>query len=135
MRKVEIEENEDIFQKYVYKDGQEITFDVEFLYGVLNFCNQVIQSQPQVAVPMVYAESTNVITERDNPNEVVRVDTTWKNFPNVRSFMNTSFSEQGAVPIATLLSLMARQIEQALTDKHIENIQNGIAIENKNEQE
>lgn len=132
MRKVEIE---DIFQKYVYKDGQEITFDVQFLYGVLNFCNQVIQSQPQVAVPMMYAESTNVITERDNPNEVIRVDTTWKNFPNVRSFMNTSFSEQGAVPIVTLLSLMARQIEQALTDKHMENIQNGIAIENKNEQE
>lgn len=132
MRKVEIE---DIFQKYVYKDGQEITFDVQFLYGVLNFCNQVIQSQPQVSVPMMYAESTNVITERDNPNEVIRVDTTWKNFPNVRSFMNTSFSEQGAVPIVTLLSLMARQIEQALTDKHMENIQNGIAIENKNEQE
>ena len=134
MRKVEIEENEDIFQKYVYKEGQEITFDVQFLYGVLNFCNQVIQSQPQVAVPMMYAESTNVITERDNPNEVVRVDTTWKNFPNVRSFMNTSFSEQGAVPIVTPLSLMARQIEQALTNKHMENIQNGIAIENKNEQ-
>ena len=134
MKKVEIEENEDIFQKYVYKEGQELTFDVEFMYGILNFCDQVIQSQPQVAVPMVYAESTNVITERDNPNEVIRIDTTWKEFPNVRSFMNTSFSEQGAVPIATLQTMIANQVKQGLYNKHMENIQNGIAIENTNEQ-
>lgn len=133
MRKVEIEENEDIFQKYVYKEGQELIFDVEFMYGILNFCDQIIQSQPQVAVPMMFAESTNVITERDNPNEVIRIDTTWKEFPNVRSFMNTSFSEQGAIPIATLPTMMANQIKQGLYNYHKTNIKNGITIENKNE--
>ena len=133
MKKVEVEENVDIFQKYVYKKGQELLFDVEFLYGILNFCDQVIQTQPQVAVPMVYAESTNLITEKNNTNEVVRVDTTWKEFPSVRSFMNTSFTEQGAIPVATLITLLANQIKQGLYNIHRENIENGIAIENTDE--
>lgn len=129
MQKVEDNQEEvNIFEKYVYKEGQEILLDVEFLYGVLNFCDQVIQSQPQVAIPMVYAESSHLITERDNPNEVIRIDTDWKEFPSIRSFMNTSFSEKGGIPIATFLTMLANQIKQGLYNVHKENINNGIAI-------
>jgi hypothetical protein len=82
---------------------------------------------------MVYAESTNLITEKNKANEVIRVDTTWKEFPSVRSFMNTSFTEQGAIPVATLITLLANQIKQGLYNIHRENIENGIAIEQTDE--
>lgn len=117
----------DIFETHGYKQGQELIIKAEFLLGVLNFCERVIESQPKVAVPMIYPSDVREIKDK-NSQELVRVDFDWKEYPNISSFLNTAHQENAAVPIATELGLFATQIKQAIGHYHIDNIEKGVAV-------
>lgn len=116
----------DIFETHGYKQNQEILINAEFLLGVLSFCRRVQDSQPKVAALLQYPSDIKLVKEKDS-EELVRADIEWKNHSR-KSFANTAFTEQGGVPIVTDLSMYALQIENALTDTHVKNINEGIAI-------
>jgi hypothetical protein len=118
----------EIFHTHGYKKGTEVLIDAEFLMGVLSYVDRVIESQPKIAVPMVYPKESLEIKEKDS-DELIRVDVNWVEYPSQRSFANTAFGENGAVPIQTELSLLGFQIKQALYEYHQRNINNGIAVE------
>ena len=126
------EDNINIFDQYGYKEGQEVLINAEFLIGVLSFCNRVDEQQPKLAVPLQYPKTSLPITDRET-KEIIRVDIDWEDYPSSRSFANTAFSEKGAVPVMTELGLFSFQIQQALYDYHKKNIENGIAIPFKTE--
>lgn len=120
------EEIQDVFETHGYAKNQEILINAEFLIGVLAFCRKVQDSQPKVAALTQYPKDVKIITNRES-GEIDRVDIDWE-VHSKKSFANTAFSEQGGVPIITDLSMYALQIENALIEKHIENINNGVAI-------
>lgn len=117
---------QDPFETHGYKQGQEVLVDAEFLVGVLAFCRRVQDSQPKVAALLQYPKVVNVIKDKKN-KEVLRVDIDWENHSK-NSFANTAFTETGGVPIITDLGMYALQIENALTAKHLENINSGVAL-------
>lgn len=117
---------QDPFETYGYKAGQEVLIDAEFLVGVLAFCRRVQDSQPKVAALLQYPKTVNVIKDKKS-EEVVRVDIDWENHSK-NSFANTAFTEVGGVPIITDLGMYALQIENAITAKHLDNINNGVAL-------
>lgn len=117
---------EDIFETHGYNQSQELLIPAEFLLGVLAFCRRVQDSQPKVAALMQYPKAVNPIKDKET-GEVTRIDYEWENHSKT-SFANTAFQENGAVPIVTDLSMYALQIENALENIHINNINNGVAI-------
>ena len=124
---MEEQENiEDVFLTHGYAQNQDILINAEFLLGVLSFCRRVQDSQPKVAALLQYPSDIRLVKEKDS-EEVVRADIEWKNHSR-KSFANTAFTEQGGVPIVTDLAMYALQIENALTDTHVKNINEGIAI-------
>ncbi len=122
-----------IFETHGYIPNQEILISPEFLIGVLSFCQRVDSQQPKLAVPMQYPAQSLPITDRES-GEVLRVDTEWKEYPTARAFANTAFSENGAIPVMTELGLFSFQIQQAILEYHTKNIENGIAIPYKTEE-
>ncbi len=123
-----------IFETHGYKKGQQILIDAEFFMGVLNFCQKVSDSQPKVAVPMMYPKESREIKDRET-QELIRVDIDWVEYPSARSFANTSFGENGAIPIQTDLGVLSFQITQAMFEYHQQNINNKIAVEIPKENE
>ena len=124
---MEEQENiEDVFLPHGYAQNQDILINAEFLLGVLSFCRRVQDSQPKVAALLQYPSDIKLVKEKGS-EEVVRADIEWKNHSR-KSFANTAFTEQGGVPIVTDLAMYALQIENALTDTHVKNINEGIAI-------
>lgn len=117
---------EDIFLSHGYKQNQEILINAEFLLGVLAFCRRVRDSQPKVAALTHYPKEVREIRNKDT-KELERVDVIWEEH-SAKSFANTAFSEQGGVAIVPDLSMYALQIENALTDTHLKNINEGIAF-------
>lgn len=117
---------QDVFITHGYKSGQEILINAEFLLGVLAFCRRVQDSQPKVAALLQYPTDIKLIKEKGS-EEVTRADIQWENHSR-KSFANTAFTEQGGVPIVTDLAMYALQIENALTDTHLNNINSGVAI-------
>ena len=117
---------QDPFETHGYKNGQELLIPAEFLLGVLSFCRRVQDSQPKIAALMQYPSDIKLVKEKDS-DEVVRADIEWKDHSR-KSFANTAFTEKGGVPIVTDLSMYALQIENALMDTHIKNINEGIAV-------
>ena len=126
MNTEEQENIEDVFLTHGYAQNQEILINAEFLLGVLSFCRRVQDSQPKVAALLQYPSDIKLVKEKGS-EEVVRADIEWKNHSR-KSFANTAFTEQGGVPIVTDLAMYALQIENALTDTHVKNINEGIAI-------
>lgn len=120
------EEIIDVFETHGYNRDQELLISAEFLLGVLSFCRRVQDSQPKVAALLQYPSDIKLVKEKGS-EEVVRADIEWKNHSR-KSFANTAFTEQGGVPIVTDLAMYALQIENALTDTHVKNINEGIAI-------
>ena len=118
---------QDVFDTHGYKQGQEILIDAEFLIGVLSFCRRVDEQQPELAVPTKYAKDVRVISDKET-GEVVRVDTDWAQYPSKKSFTNTAFDIKSAVPIMTQLGLFSFQLQSALYDTHLNNINSGVAI-------
>ena len=124
---MEEQENiEDVFLTHGYAQNQDILINAEFLLGVLSFCRRVQDSQPKVAALLQYPSDIKLVKEKGS-EEVVRADIEWKNHSR-KSFANTAFTEQGGVPIVTDLAMYALQIENALTDTHLNNINSGVAI-------
>ena len=124
---MEEQENiEDVFLTHGYAQNQDILINAEFLLGVLSFCRRVQDSQPKVAALLQYPSVIKLVKEKVS-EQVVRADIEWKNHSR-KSFANTAFTEQGGVPIVTDLAMYALQIENALTDTHVKNINEGIAI-------
>jgi hypothetical protein len=117
---------EDIFLSHGYTQGQEILINAEFLLGVLSFCRRVQDSQPRVAALLQYPSDVKVVKDKDS-EEVTRVDIEWANHSK-KSFSNTAFTENGGVPIITDLAMYALQIENALTETHLKNINDGVAV-------
>lgn len=117
---------EDVFDSYGYKQNQELLISAEFLVGVLAFCRRVQDSQPKVAALLQYPKQVNPIKDKET-GELIRIDYDWADHSK-QSFSNTAFQENGAVPIVTDLSMYALQIENALENMHIKNINEGIAI-------
>lgn len=124
---MEEQENiEDVFLTHGYAQNQDILINAEFLLGVLSFCRRVQDSQPKVAALLQYPSDIKLVKEKDS-EELVRADINWVSHSR-KSFANTAFTEQGGVPIVTDLAMYALQIENALTDTHVKNINEGIAI-------
>lgn len=123
-----MEMEQDIFKDYGYKPGQELLIQPEFLLAVLNFCEKVAEGQPKFAAPLAYAKNVNVITDRQVPEIIHRVDTEWEQYPTVQCFTNTAFSENGAIPIMTEIELLAFQIRNGIYNYHKSNVDNGIAV-------
>ena len=124
-----MEENnieQDVFLSHGYKSGQEILINAEFLLGVLAFCRRVQESLPKVAALTHYPKEVKEIRNKET-KELERVDIVWEEHSR-KSFANTAFTEQGGVPIVTDLAMYALQIENALTDTHLNNINSGVAI-------
>ena len=124
-----MEENkieQDVFATHGYAKNQEILINAEFLLGVLSFCRRVQDSQPKVAALLQYPSDIKLVKEKGS-EEVVRADIEWKNHSR-KSFANTAFTEQGGVPIVTDLAMYALQIENALLNTHLNNINSGVAI-------
>ena len=117
---------QDVFITHGYTKNQEILINAEFLLGVLAFCRRVQDSQPKVAALLQYPTDIKLIKEKGS-EEVTRADIQWENHSR-KSFANTAFTEQGGVPIVTDLAMYALQIENALTDTHLNNINSGVAI-------
>lgn len=117
---------EDVFASHGYRSGQEILINAEFLLGVLAFCRRVRDSQPKVAALLQYPKEVREIRNKDT-KELERVDIVWENH-TAKSFSNTAFPEDGVVSIVPDLSMYALQIENALTDTHLKNINEGIAF-------
>lgn len=117
---------QDVFITHGYKQGQEILISAEFLVGVVAFCRKVQESQPQIGALLQYPRDVKVIKSKED-ERVLRVDIDWENHSK-ESFANTSFSENGGVPIVTDLAMHAIQIENVLVDVHLDNINNGIAV-------
>lgn len=123
--KIEQENIQDVFLTHGYKQNQEILINAEFLLGVLTFCRRVQETQPKVAALLQYPKDVKLVTDKET-DEVVRADIEWVNHSR-NSFANTAFTEQGGVPIVTDLAMYALQIENALIDTHIKNINEGVA--------
>lgn len=121
------EENvtQDPFETHGYKKGQEILIDAEFLLGVLNFARKVQDSQPKIGALLEYPTDVKEIRNKET-KDLERVDIVWKEHTN-KSFANTAFAETGGVKIVTDLGMYAIQIENALLQTHINNINNGVA--------
>lgn len=117
---------EDVFLTHGYKQHQEILINAEFLLGVLSFCRRVQDSQPKVAALLQYPKEVNLVKDKGS-DELERADIQWTNHSR-KSFANTAFSEEGGVPIVTDLAMYALQIENALTDTHLKNINEGVAF-------
>ena len=83
----------------------------------MHFCTQVIESQPNLAVPYVYAE--DVKKHKDGS-----IITTWKHFDKLEQFLQTI---ENPIPVATKLSILAEQIFYSFNKLHQENIEKGIA--------
>lgn len=115
---------QDLFATHGYTKGQQLTVGADFIIGVVNFCRRVIDSQPNIAALTQYPKKVNEI--RDEKGELVRVDIEWENHTK-QSFANTAFSENGGVSIVPDLAVYAYQIENALLDMHIKNINDGVA--------
>lgn len=115
---------QDLFATHGYTQGQQITVGADFIIGVVDFCRKVKNSQPDIAALLQYPKKVNEI--KNDKGEVERVDIEWADHSR-QSFANTAFSENGGVPIVTDLSLFAYQIENALLQLHIDNINNGVA--------
>jgi len=122
----EKEQIEDAFLTHGYKPGQEILIEAEFLLGVLAFCRRVQDSQPKVAALTHYPKEVREIRDKDT-NELERVDIVWEEH-SAKSFANTSFSEDGGVNIVPDLAMYSLQIQNALLNTHLNNINNGVAI-------
>ena len=122
----EQEQIEDVFLTHGYKNGQEILINAEFLLGVLSFCRRVQESLPKVAALTHYPKEVREIRNKDT-KELERVDIIWEEHTS-KSFANTAFSEQGGVGIVPDLAMYALQIENALLNTHVNNINNGVAI-------
>lgn len=117
---------QDVFLTHGYSKNQEILINAEFLLGVLSFCRRVQDSQPRVAALLQYPSDVKVVKDKDS-EEVTRVDIEWANHSK-KSFSNTAFTENGGVPIITDLAMYALQIENALTETHLKNINDGVAV-------
>ena len=128
-----IEENQivDPFQTHGYKQGQELMIPADFLLRTIAFCKFVQESQPKVAALLTYPKVVNEISNKET-GELERVDIEWAKH-NPQSFANTAFSESGATGVVTELALLALQIQNSLVNLHINNINNGIAVEIKRE--
>lgn len=124
--KITQEDIQDVFLTHGYKQNQEILINAEFLLGVLAFCRRVQETQPKVAALLQYPKIVKPIKNKET-GEVLRIDYEWVNHSR-NSFANTAFTEKGAVPIVTDLAMYALQIENALIDTHIKNINEGVAI-------
>lgn len=103
--------------EYLYKPNDVVEIPANALLNIMHFCTQVIESQPQLAVPYVYAEE--VKKSKDGS-----VQTTWKHFDNLENFLQTI---ENPIPVATKLTIQAEQVFYALNKKHSENIEKGIA--------
>lgn len=117
-------EIEELLQ-YGYKPGQEVLVPADFLLGIINFCERVEASQPQLAALLTYPKNVKEI--KNDKGDVVKVDIEWvEHSPN--SFFNTGFDSNGAVPIVTDLAMYALQTKNALLEMHKKNIENKVAI-------
>ena len=117
-------EIEELLQ-YGYKPGQEVLVPADFLLGLINFCERVELSQPQLGAILSYPKSVREI--KNDKGEIVKVDIDWaEHSPN--SFFNTAFDEKGAIPIVTDLAMYALQTKNALFEMHKKNIENKVAI-------
>lgn len=119
----------DLFEEYLYKPGQEILIDASFLRNVVFFCQRVIESQPKLAALLTYPKEVQEV--KDTDGILTRVDIVWEEH-NKKSFNNTAFESNGAVPIVTDLSMVALQTQNALLAYHLDNINNGIAVKKEN---
>lgn len=122
------EENnyQDVFMTHGYKRDQEVFVNAEFIIGVLSFCQRVQDYLPKVAALTHYPKSTREIRDKET-DELVRVDIEWAEH-TAKSFSNTAFTESGGVGIVPDLAMFAVQIQNALTELHIKNINEGIAV-------
>jgi len=117
---------QDVFLTHGYKSGQEILINAEFLLGVLAFCRRVQESLPKVAALTHYPKEVKEIRNKET-KELERVDILWEEH-SAKSFANTAFSEQGGVGVVPDLAMYALQIENALLNTHLNNINSGVAI-------
>lgn len=111
--------------KYGYKPSQEVLVPADFILGIINFCERVEDSQPQLGALLTYPKSVKEI--KDDDGNLLKVDIDWEEH-TYNSFFNTAFDKNGGQPIVTDLSMFALQTKNALLEIHKENIKNGVAI-------
>ena len=103
--------------EYLYKPNDVVEIPANALLNIMHFCTQVIESQPNLAVPYVYAE--DVVKHKDGS-----VSTKWAHFDKLEHFLQTI---ETPIPVATKLTIQAEQVFYAFNKLHQENIEKGIA--------
>jgi len=109
---------------YAYEKDQVWMIDATACLMMIDFMNEVIESQPNIGALLVYPKTTEEI--KDKEGKVVGVNIEWADH-NANSFFTTASQENGSVPFMTALAYKAEQIKQSLGLIHAQNIQKGVA--------
>lgn len=103
--------------EYLYKPNDVVEIPANALLNVMHFCTQVLENEPNMAVPYVYADETK--KHKDGS-----VSTKWEHFEKLEHFLQTI---ENPIPVATRLAIQAEQVFYAFSRLHQENIEKGIA--------
>lgn len=108
--------------EYRYQPNDMVQIPANTILNLLFFCEKVIASQPNIAVPYCYP--TDVKEKKDKEGKLVKVDVKWEQYPAVELFLNTI---NNPIPVATEVSIIAEQVSYTFLNLHLENIEKGIA--------
>ena len=110
--------------EYSYERDHQTSINSFAILGMIDLLQEVIESQPTMFAPMMYAEKTEEV-KNDN-GDVLYVNTTWKEHTS-DSFFQTANTNDGGIPGLTPLSFKANQMMYALQMVHRQNIEKGEA--------
>ncbi len=108
--------------EYRYQPNDMVQIPANTILNLLLFCEKVIASQPNMAVPYCYP--ADVKEKRDKEGNLIKVDVKWETYPGVELFLDTI---NNPIPVATEVSIIAEQVSYTFLNLHLENIEKGLA--------
>ena len=109
---------------YEYPSNHLVEIPSNNLLNIMYFCEKVVASQPQIAVPYCYPG--NVELKKDKDGGLLQANVEWNPYKEEDKAAFFA-SMENAIPVATELSVLAEQIHFAYGRLHQENIEKGIA--------
>lgn len=115
---------------YGYKDDQVVMIPANDLLSLMFFATKVKEKQPELGVLYEYPDT--VENKRDEQGNLVESNVTWKEYEAKEA--NAFFANVNRpIRIATELSVLADQVLFSLGAVHEKNINSGIAVNLKEE--
>lgn len=111
--------------KYDYPTETVVQIPGKMLYGIMQLLNQVKDSETtQTSFISQFPKSSKKVFNKDDKKLLEKVEVEWEVYPTALAYF-----EQTPVESTSLLGVMATDLLMLIQQAHLDNINNGLAVQ------